>query len=94
MTAMTTATMTCVSKTRNATTKVPQFQLDKCKASQAQQDTMIPSNLHPAKNDSQQFNLEKSLASRPYWFSNYDRVKCTESCAASHPRHPSNYDIK
>jgi hypothetical protein len=48
-TATTNATMTQVSATRNATTNAPKHQLDKCKASQAQNKMMSLSMLHPTK---------------------------------------------
>ena len=46
-TATTTATMTQVPTTRSATTNVPKYQLNKCKATWIQHKTKSPSILHP-----------------------------------------------
>jgi hypothetical protein len=47
--ATTNATMTQVPATRSATTNAPKYQIDKCKATQAQNKMMSLSILHPAK---------------------------------------------
>jgi hypothetical protein len=48
-TATTNSTMTQVPATRSATTNAPKYQLNKCKATQAQNKMMSLSILHPAK---------------------------------------------